>query len=209
MFDARRLLDRLIGGSENIFGSRRGRRFAASAAGLGGVALIAAVAYRAFQSRQGSGSLPRGVQAAAATLTGGASDPASTLPRPAAFDAAKIGEDDARLYARAMIAAVMADGQMAERERERLSAALAALGMDLDATRWVQDELANPAEVAALADPVNTPEQAAKVYAAARLAIEPDTIQEQEFLRQLAESLDLDAGLRSEIDAAASAMKAA
>jgi uncharacterized membrane protein YebE (DUF533 family) len=83
------------------------------------------------------------------------------------------------------------------------------LGLDLDATRWIQDELANPASVDALADPVTTPEQAAKVYAAARLAIEPDTIQEQEFLRQLAESLDLDAGLRGEIDAAASGMKAA
>jgi uncharacterized membrane protein YebE (DUF533 family) len=142
-------------------------------------------------------------------LTGGKADPASALPPPAAFDPANIGEDDAQLYARAMIAAVMADGQMAERERERLTGALAGLGLDLDATRWIQDELANPASVDALADPVTTPEQAAKVYAAARLAIEPDTIQEQEFLRQLAESLDLDAGLRGEIDAAASGMKAA
>jgi uncharacterized membrane protein YebE (DUF533 family) len=52
---------------------------------------------------------------------------------------------------------------------------------------------------------VNTPEKAAQVYAAARVAIDPDTMQEREFLRQLAEALDLDQGTRAQIDDTAGA----
>ena len=48
----------------------------------------------------------------------------------------------------------------------------------------------------------------AQVYAAARVAIDPDSIQEREFLRQLAEALDLDAQLRAHIDEAAAGVKA-
>ena len=44
-----------------------------------------------------------------------------------------------------------------------------------------------------LAAGVSTPEQAARVYAAARLAIEPDTLQERQFLKMLAEALDVPA----------------
>lgn len=209
MFDARQLTDRLVGGSESLFGSREGRRWAAAAAGLGGLALVAGLAYRAFQARLGGVPLVEGAQAAVGKLTGSASDPASALPTPASFDPANVSEDEALLYARAMVAAVTADGQVAARERERLTGALAKLNIGTDAARWLQDEIENPASVEALAEPVNTPEAAAKVYAAARLAIDPDTMQELEFLRQLAESLDLEPALRRHIDDAASGMRTA
>lgn len=209
MFDARQLTDRLVGGSDSLLGSRDGRRWAAAAAGVGGLALVAGLAYRALYARQGGASLVEEAGSALGKLTGSASDPASALPRPAAFDPAHVSEDEARLYARAMVAAAMADGQVAARERERLMGALEKLNIGADAARWLQDEIANPATVDALAEPVNTPEAAAKVYAAARLAIDPDTMQEQEFLRQLAESLDLEPALRRHIDDAASGMKVA
>jgi uncharacterized membrane protein YebE (DUF533 family) len=60
--------------------------------------------------------------------------------------------------------------------------------------------MASPADVEELAANVNDPEKAAQVYAAARIAIDPDTIQEREFLHQLAEALDLDPALRTQID---------
>ena len=47
---------------------------------------------------------------------------------------------------------------------------------------------------------------AAQVYSAARIAIDPDTIQEREFLNQLAEALDLDPAVRSQIDDTAGEM---
>jgi len=65
---------------------------------------------------------------------------------------------------------------------------------------WLERELASPADVDELSANVSTPEKAAQVYAAARIAIDPDTMQEREFLRQLAEALDLDQAMKAQID---------
>ena len=73
-------------------------------------------------------------------------------------------------------------------------------GIDPEATRWLERELASPADVEELSANVNTPEKAAQVYAAARIAIDPDTMQEREFLRQLADALDLDQAMKAQID---------
>ncbi len=54
--------------------------------------------------------------------------------------------------------------------------------------------------MAALAE---TPEEAAEIYGAALAAIDPDTVAEKFFLRQLASALKLDPALVSEIQAAA------
>ena len=107
-----------------------------------------------------------------------------------------------------MVAAAAADGRMDEAERARITAALLQAGIDAEATRWLERELADPATVDELAEPVETPEKAAQVYAAARVAIDPDTMQEREFLRQLAEALDLDPQLMAHIDEAAEGAKA-
>ena len=46
------------------------------------------------------------------------------------------------------------------------------------------------------------------MYAAARLAIEPDTVQEREFLMRLAEALKLDERIKREVDEGAMGLKA-
>jgi uncharacterized membrane protein YebE (DUF533 family) len=74
-----------------------------------------------------------------------------------------------------------------------------------NAERRLEDELAAPLTVDEIADPVDTAEKGAQVYAAARLPIDPDTLQEREFLRRLAEALDLEPGVRAHIDEAAGA----
>jgi uncharacterized membrane protein YebE (DUF533 family) len=51
-----------------------------------------------------------------------------------------------------------------------------------------------------LAAAVSSPEQAARIYAAARLAIEPDTLQERQFLKMLAEALDMPAEAVARLD---------
>ena len=55
--------------------------------------------------------------------------------------------------------------------------------------------------------PPRSPELAAQIYTAARIAINPDTAAEKDFLAGLAGSLGLDAELVANIDAAASAAK--
>ncbi|HVL73120.1 MAG TPA: DUF533 domain-containing protein, partial [Beijerinckiaceae bacterium] len=92
-------------------------------------------------------------------------------------------------------------------ERARITSGLSQAGIDAEATRWLERELASPATPEELAEPVTTPEKGAQVYAAARVAIEPDTMQEREFLRRLAQELDLTPEVVRNIDDAAAAVK--
>ena len=80
--------------------------------------------------------------------------------------------------------------------------------MSLTTTRrsLTDSEMASPADVEELAAGVTDPEKAAQVYAAACIAIDPDTIQEREFLHQLAKALDLDPAVRAQIDDTAGAL---
>lgn len=166
MAEVKRVLDALVR-------SRRGG-LAASAA-LGGLALIAGLALRATQQE----ALAAGKPAVAPSAT--------------PFDAGALSDDEATLCLRIMVAASAADGVIDARERERLDAAVAESGLDLAGRQWLARELDDPATIDEIADRVQHPEAGARVYAAARLAIDPDTMQERTFLRQLAEALDLDA----------------
>lgn len=182
--------------------SPKGRGIARGIAGLGGLAVVGGLAYQAFRNHEAGASSPgAGADAAASPAK------IAALAGAAGFDPAHASEDDALLFARAMVAAAAADGRMDEAERARITAALLQAGIDAEASRWLERELADPATVDELAEPVETPEKAAQVYAAARVAIDPDTMQEREFLRQLAEALDLDPQLRAHIDAAAEGAK--
>jgi uncharacterized membrane protein YebE (DUF533 family) len=190
-----------------LLGTRQGRGIARGAAALGGLAVVGGLAYRALQNYQAGKPL---LDAAGGAGPAGAAAPATaSLPGPAAFDPAQVSDDDALLFARAMVAAATADGRMDAAERARVVAALSQAGIDAETSGWLDRELAAPATVEELSDPVQTPEKAAQVYAAARVAVDPDTMQEREFLRQLAEGLDLDPQLRAHIDEAAAGVRAA
>ena len=143
--------------------NRRGGMVASAA--LGGLALIGGLAYRALR---------------------GAAPLESDGP-----DFAAVDEDEARLMLRAMVAATIADGMVDAAERKRLDAAVSEAGIDADGRAWLDRELASPAGIDEIADRVDGPEAAARIYAAARLAIDPDTLQERQFLKMLAEALDL------------------
>lgn len=182
-----------------LLGSRQGRGIARSLAGLGGLAVIGGLAWQALQNHKAGKPL----------LGAAAAAPTASLPDPAAFDLAEVSEDDALLFARAMVAAAAADGRIDEAERTRIIGALSQAGMDAESGRWLERELADPARIEELSEPIRTPEKAAQLYAAARVAIDPDTMQEREFLRQLARALDLDPALAAHIDEAAAGMKSA
>ncbi len=168
MAEVKRVLDALVR-------SRRGGLAASAAsAALGGLALIAGLALRATQADGTAG-------------TGTAAQPSLTP-----FDAGAISDDEATLCLRILVAASAADGVIDARERERLDAAVAESGLDLAGRQWLARELEDPATIDEIADRVQDPEAGARVYAAARLAIDPDTMQERTFLRMLAEALDLD-----------------
>ena len=107
-----------------------------------------------------------------------------------------------------MIAASASDGHIDDAERNAILGGLREAGLDAEANEWLANELANPASVDTLVEGAESPELAAQIYTAARIAINPDTPAEKDFLAGLAGSLGLDAELVANIDAAASAAKA-
>ncbi|HEX2727885.1 MAG TPA: tellurite resistance TerB family protein [Beijerinckiaceae bacterium] len=184
-----------VGGMLMTAGKRRALALGAARLGglarFGGLALVAGLAYTAYQTYQ------------AGKARAGQGDGGRRHASPLAFDPASLTEDDALLYARAMIAAVSADGRVADRERERILKTVSQAGIDPEMSHWLRDELEAPLTVDELADAADTPEKGARIYAAARLAIDPDTLQEREFLRELGQLLDLDPQLVRHIDDAA------
>ncbi|TXN66053.1 DUF533 domain-containing protein [Methylobacterium sp. WL30] len=152
----------------------KARGGALAGAALGGLALIGGLAFRA--------------------LRGGKPDEAQT----AAFQ--DVPEDEARLMLRAMVAATVADGLVDAAERRRLDEAVAAAGIDRDGRAWLERELANPAEIDEIADAVDDSDAAARIYAAAALAIDLDTMQERQFLKMLAEALDVPAEAAARVE---------
>lgn len=174
-----------------------GRTMGGGLAKLGGLALVGGLAYKALQAYQ-AGQAP---QQTAQQLTAPTIEAAPVGSGFAEGD----GDDNARalLMVRSMVAAAAADGHIDDMERQRIVGGLQQAGLDDEAAAFLQSEFDNPATVDGLLELAPTPELAAQVYAAARLAVEPDTDHETVFLNELAGRLGLDEQLVAHIDAAA------
>jgi uncharacterized membrane protein YebE (DUF533 family) len=180
-----------------VFGTSSGRAVIGSAARLGGMALIGGLAYKAYQNYQSGKPL---LEVGNPELL--------PPPRGTGFEPEAASEATALLFIRAMIAAAAADGAIDAEERTAILGGLREAGFDQEANEWLEGEMANPASIEALAQGAQSPEVAAQIYTAARIAINPDTPKEKDFLAGLAASLGLDAELVANIDVAASAAKA-
>ncbi|MBW8729056.1 MAG: DUF533 domain-containing protein, partial [Inquilinus limosus] len=71
---------------------------------------------------------------------------------------------------------------------------------------FVMDELAKPLDVAAIAALAATPEQAAEIWLASRLAIDADDPREKAYLDDLAVRLKLPDGLAAHLEAQAASV---
>ena len=111
---------------------------------------------------------------------------------PETEDEADVLENRATLALKAMIAAAKADGQIDQRERERILDKLRDAGADDDIRDFVAKEAAAPLDIDALVRDVPDRQAAAQVYAASLLAIDVDSAAERAYLQQLASKLGLD-----------------
>ena len=140
---------------------------------------------------------------------GAASEGPLVLPEPSnAFlptDPAAANDLSQRLL-QAMIAAAKADGQVTPAERARIADALPQLGLGAAAQDILAAELDAPLDLGKIAALAGSEAEAAEIYAASLLAIDPDGAAEKGYLAMLAARLSLDAGLVEHLHARARAL---
>lgn len=161
----------LGGGGDSVKGALTG----------GALAMLAGVAFKALtnagqgqaaadqQAPLGPGNLPLGLK--------------PTAPRAT--------EDKARLILKAMISIAKSDGQVSADEMQRIVGKAESSGMGPEEQSWLMAELQRPLNLDALVAEIPDQEMAAEVYAASLLAVEVDTQEERDYLRQLAEKTGL------------------
>jgi uncharacterized membrane protein YebE (DUF533 family) len=101
-------------------------------------------------------------------------------------------ESTAKLILKAMISAAKADGRIDEEEMRRIVGRLQEAGADAEAQAFVRHELSQPLDLGGLIRAVPNRQVAVEVYGASLFAIEVDTPEERDYLRQLADGLGLD-----------------
>ncbi|MDF2094770.1 tellurite resistance TerB family protein [Aquibaculum arenosum] len=178
-----------------LVSSKGARKIGGKALTYGGAAAVGALAFRAWQNYQ-QGKAP-----------GAADTPTEPLlpPKDSAFDAENSAAADGLPFpltlVRTMIAAAKADGHVDAEEQKKLFDHVDRQGFDNETKAWMFDELRKEQDVAELARAAQGPEQAAEIYLAARMTIDPDDPQEQRFLRELSARLDLPGELVQHLDA--------
>jgi uncharacterized membrane protein YebE (DUF533 family) len=183
-----------------LLGGKGVRKMAGGALGYGGAAVLGALALKAYQDYQQQKG------------QNGASTPVSMTPEqfarlsPDSLPHARPAADGSPfqlVLIRAMVAAAKADGHVDAVEQQRLFSEIEKLGLDAEAKGFVFDLLARPVDLASITSAVASPEQAAEVYLASRLAIDPDVAAERAYLDALSARLALPAELRRTLDAQA------
>ena len=204
MFDARKLLDQLVGSGAaggfagglaggalgSMLAGKKGKKLAGDALKLGGLALVGGLAYKAWQSYQQGAGAP----------SGGAIQvpPAGGAFLPDTGDAKATGALSL-LLARAMIAAAKADGQIDTQESQAILNQINSLDLPSEDKAFLFEEYGRPLDIQGLTGAVDSPEHAAEVYAASVLMVDPPSAPEQIYLDSLARALGLEAGLVQEI----------
>jgi uncharacterized membrane protein YebE (DUF533 family) len=206
MFDAKRLLDQLVGSGvagglagglaggalANTLTSKKVKKVAGSALQIGGLALVGGLAYKAWQNyQQGS-----------AADTGGGKDtiPVGTAFLPASNDTAGANALSL-LLARAIISAAKADGKIDIGESQAILQQINSLDLPAEDKAFLFEEYGRPLDIRGLAAAVDSPEHAAEVYAASLLTVDPPSPPEKIYLDSLADALGLEPRLVVEIHA--------
>ncbi len=179
-----------------LLGSKSGRKMAGSALQLGGMAVVGALAYRAYQNWQSGQTV---TQSTVPSAQGALPPPPADTP----FLPARESDQQSlsRHLLRAMISAAKSDGHVDAKEQATIFAEMDKLPLDADDKAFVIDELRKPLDVDAVASAARTPEEAASIYTASLLAIDVDNASERAYLGLLAARLNLDDGLVKHLQA--------
>ncbi len=180
-----------------LLGSKKGRKVAEKAATYGGMALLAGLAYKAYNNYQS------GQQSSAPTHTSGQAQTSNDMriPENSAFqiDGQNGSQSFGATLISAMIAAAKSDGQIDGKEHQAIFAKIEELKLDNDEKAFLFDQLNQPLDIDSLVSAAASKEQAIEIYVASIMAIDVDTPAEQAYLTMLAARLNLEPALVSEI----------
>ncbi len=161
-----------------------GSSSAKGAVGGGGLAMLASLAFSALKKiGQAPAQTPR------------------ALLEPQNAQEQQALEDDAEVIVKAMINAAKADGQIDQKEINKIIGKLDDDGLRQKEKDFFISEAKKPLNLAGVvASAGNQPEMAAEIYAASLLAIEVDTQAEKNYMEQLASGLELHPEVVSHIE---------
>lgn len=188
-----------------LVGNKKARKtvgnLAGGVVGYGGAAALGALAYRAYQNwqagQQGPQSPPPSAQptGTAAHPAPAAGSPPEPVPADSKFIPAAAPAADGKPFelalVMAMIAAANADGHIGPDEQRVIFDRVGQLPLDAEDKAFVFDALASPPSLKDITALARGPEQAAELYLASRIAIDPDHPMEQAYLQALASRLSL------------------
>jgi len=167
------------------------------ALGGGGLAMLASLAFKALRN---AGVVPGG----AGPLSKEDLPVGLRLPGNAQEEQAL--EATARVVLKGMINAAKADGQIDQKEIERIVGKLQESGVDRDLQQWVMEEMQRPIDLDGLVREIPNQQVAAEVYAASLFAIEVDSQGEQRYLADFATRTGLNQRVTQELHRAVGVM---
>ena len=156
-----------------LMSSKSARKFAGTAASIGGAALLGGLAYKAYKNWQYNSA-----NAAATELSGFKSDDSLQ----AGFQLALI---------KAMISAAKADGHINEIEQQRIVRAIEQMELSSETKGQVFDLLRRPIRIDEIVKGITNLEQKSEIYLASCLVLDPEHPSEQIHLEQLARAMQL------------------
>ena len=193
-----------------LLGNKKARKkvgkLAGGVVGYGGAAALGALGYRAYQNWQAGKQAPQAEAPAPtpARTTQTATLPAELPPAGSKFLPATAPARDGKPFelalVLAMIGAANADGHIGPDEQRAIFDQVGQLPLDAEDKAFVFDALSSPPSLQDIANLAEGPEQAAELYLASRLAIDPDHPAEQAYLEALAGRLSLPADLVAHLE---------
>jgi uncharacterized membrane protein YebE (DUF533 family) len=149
---------------------------------LGGMAALAGLAYTAWQRHQRGASAPTAAPEPSQLREAGFLPRAEHGPASDAFGTALF---------RAMVAAARSDGRLDSAERRALVAQIEKLALPESERAELYAQLETPVTLEQVVASATTPQRAIEIYAASRVAIDPDSPAERGYLSLLAARLEL------------------
>lgn len=192
-----------------LMSNKKARKMGGKALKYGGLAAVGGLAYKAWSDHKAAQQ--SGAPAPQPQSQPPIQDAAYDVPPPptgSAFDISRQRDrsgDDLRLtLIRAMISSAKSDGHIDAQENAIIQQQIQSMDLASDEKAFLFDQLSAPSDPIAIARLSASDEQAAEIYVASALAVDPDTADEKRYLDRLADALLLPADLRAQLDAQAS-----